>query len=486
MAEHLRKNSVGRRPISRHPLFPATVTLWFGALFGLSGLAIRPGLLEQAVLVMNIQALIPAAAPPLGMTARILVALALAAIGALAGAVLAWRLRPGQNNASPRKRTAASAAWFDDDGLSPLERAVSQGTAAEGNPLEETGGERFSVNNAMPARLRAAPFAEPSEQIMSVAELGFESFDAPQADEERGTSRDEQNADMPEDEAGKPGSALFQRFVDTPPKVGSDADQDCASAHAEEGTAAIGPTVEQDGAEEAESVIVQGAQAGNAETRTAAERIATADLSELSHVELLERLAMTMERRRQAEKVAPADPEPARVSQVTAFPTDEASAGRTDTDFALPSDSRVATIPAGLRPIDIDDRNDEALPGFVPPRRIGMPRNTSGPQGEGSDMTESEPFQVRAGIDDVHGQTGSEAVQDDDERALNEGYSSLLDLSRPLHAGPGDTVSGLPVQSDMPEGESKAGGSADRTDPDDAEKALRSALATLQRMSGTG
>lgn len=52
--QHKRKAAKGRpqaaKPITSHQLFPAVVALWFGALFGLGSLAIRPTLLEAVVM----------------------------------------------------------------------------------------------------------------------------------------------------------------------------------------------------------------------------------------------------------------------------------------------------------------------------------------------------------------------------------------------------------------------------------------------------
>lgn len=80
------------KPVTSHPLFPAVAALWFGALFGLGSLAIRPSLIEELVATSGIDLIVPAAAPPLGVTARILIALTLSALGALIGALLAWRI----------------------------------------------------------------------------------------------------------------------------------------------------------------------------------------------------------------------------------------------------------------------------------------------------------------------------------------------------------------------------------------------------------
>lgn len=82
-----------RKPLSSHPLFPAFVALWFGALLGLGSLAIRPTLIEGLVTTAGLDRLIPAAAPPLGTTARALIALGMAALGMTLGAVLGVLLR---------------------------------------------------------------------------------------------------------------------------------------------------------------------------------------------------------------------------------------------------------------------------------------------------------------------------------------------------------------------------------------------------------
>lgn len=112
MAKQPRKQAKGQ-PTTAHPLFPAVVALWFGALFGLGSLAVRPSLLESIVVQSRIDLILPAAAPPLGITARILVALILAAVGSTIGAVVArWIARP-RPELRERKRTALAAVPDD-------------------------------------------------------------------------------------------------------------------------------------------------------------------------------------------------------------------------------------------------------------------------------------------------------------------------------------------------------------------------------------
>ena len=96
------------KSISGHPLFPAVVALWFGALFGLGSLAIRPALIEALVLKIGLDLVVPATAPPLGVTARIVIALIMASLGAAIGAALALRLARSRIAVRERKRTAAN------------------------------------------------------------------------------------------------------------------------------------------------------------------------------------------------------------------------------------------------------------------------------------------------------------------------------------------------------------------------------------------
>lgn len=93
LAEPNRKPSNRQQAsISRHPLFPAIVALWFAALLGMGSFALSTSLIETLVLAGNVDRLIPAAAPPLGATARLLLALALGIAGGALGWLLALRL----------------------------------------------------------------------------------------------------------------------------------------------------------------------------------------------------------------------------------------------------------------------------------------------------------------------------------------------------------------------------------------------------------
>lgn len=185
--------------ISRHPLFPAIVALWFAALLGMGSFTLSTPLLETLVLAGNVDSLIPAAAPPLGVTARLLLALTLGSVGGIAGWFLALRL------ADPKD-------------------------------------------------------AVPAPQVFKVAESDL----APQPS---------------------------PRVQDAPAFI----------------------------AEAAEDAPVADAAPAPPPAPTAAERIASAELAELSHVELVERLAIAIQRRQERRGTAPAEaPEPA--PSVVRFP----------------------------------------------------------------------------------------------------------------------------------------------------------------------
>ncbi len=112
------QNVRGKMPVSRHPLFPLVVGMWFAALFGLGCLALRPALIEHFVQAWHIDLLIPAAAPPLGITARILLAGMLFVIGGALGFFLARKL--GRGAAAKNARFAKPPAPTTD---APTSRA---------------------------------------------------------------------------------------------------------------------------------------------------------------------------------------------------------------------------------------------------------------------------------------------------------------------------------------------------------------------------
>lgn len=140
MAKQKRKQAPAK-PITSHQLFPAVVALWFGALFGLGSLAVRPSLLESLVRSSRIDLIVPAAAPPLGVTARMLMALILAAIGAGIGIAIARRLARPKLEPRERKRNARSvdASEFKPRYAQPEVAARRSNPVYDQNPDSDAG-----------------------------------------------------------------------------------------------------------------------------------------------------------------------------------------------------------------------------------------------------------------------------------------------------------------------------------------------------------
>ncbi len=221
MAEPTSKRTRRRQPISRHPLFPAIVALWFAALLTLGSFAISTSLIERLVLAGHIDSIIPAAAPPLGETARLMLALVLAVGGGAVGWILARRLANPRVKAGPQVFKVAEA---------DLEPMVQWPGTPESAP-------------AVPAFVPAHPDPAPDEAPLAMV--------------------------MP----SLPAPLLIEHpAIETAP-----------------------------------------------ERPTAAQRIAAAELEDLSHIELVERLAIALQRRRELLGAMPEDDADA-ASAVIHFP----------------------------------------------------------------------------------------------------------------------------------------------------------------------
>ena len=242
-----RASKKGRQPISRHPLFPAIVALWFATLLGVGSLALSTALIENLVLASRIDSLIPAATPPLGATAHLLLALALGVPGGIVGWILAKHLESPRQTASPQvfNVTDLDAQW---PGVAEV-------------PI------RTEPAPAEPAALESAPLLDPSSLTRQVA-----------------------------DEAPLP----------------------------------------------AADVIVEQAAIPAPAVHTAAQRIVAADLADLSHVELVERLAIALQRREELLGTAP-DESTELANPVLHFP-----------DFADRRQARLALPAAQSRPVPLE------------------------------------------------------------------------------------------------------------------------------------
>lgn len=207
------------------------VALWFAALFGLASLAVRTALIEAVVQALQVHLLIPAAAPPLGTTARVLIACGMTLLGAIVGFVVA---------------TIAA-------------RSVRREAAPANAPSD--GGAAFSPELPSFRKRDLHPDAPVRAPVQALDEFDEPCLDAPLVD---ASSGDELVLETPEP-ALEPTSAPASVVID----------------HVPAAPARYIP------------LLSSGAQ-----------RIAAAPLEDLSNVELIERLAIAMQRRAEAEGFA--------------------------------------------------------------------------------------------------------------------------------------------------------------------------------------
>lgn len=422
MAETTRKPAASPS-IVRHPLFPTIVALWCGAVLGMASVLVSPELVGRIVVLLGIDKVLPAAAPPLGATMRALLALAMAAVGFMAGFLAARRM------VSPRPRwrrirRVAEADYdeaedeFDtetDEHHVPLRwlRDEDWQEPAPLAPRPETAQQVPAPAAPAPAPDAPAPDAPPSEFDLA----GFERLVEEPASGDRDSDEGARGDSYAASELDEQPAPDFEQPDDAPPEASSAAFDSGAGPYPEEADREPAaepeapPAPVEPAPAETVSLPLEPAGPPLAQGNRAAHRLAEAPLDSLSYVELLERLALAIERRR-------SDPRP---------PGVQAGA-------VSPSSAEGETVPT-------------------------------------AEDTQAGP-------------------------SLDEGYSSLLSLTRPdsstavASAPPGAGGGSVTIfarsegRSQDPEAPSERPRAEPSETPDDTERALRSALAALQRMSG--
>lgn len=209
--------AISKAPVSSHPLFPAIVALWFGALFGLGSLAVRASLIESLVISSHIDVLVPMTAPPLGMTSRILLALFMAMIGIAAGAAIARRIARPKPLATARRRTATGI----------VSKAHERKAAAASEAQAQLAEQQIATEKAESVRRRAlangdantstphrdgAPLPGGAPQILDVTQFDLAAPGSFEADLPKDLSED-----APLDLTGfaAPQPAMYQPAVDS-------------------------------------------------------------------------------------------------------------------------------------------------------------------------------------------------------------------------------------------------------------------------------
>lgn len=509
-----------RQPITQHPLFPAIIALWFGALFGLGSLAIRVSLLESLVLKTRLDLVLRAASPPLGMTARILIALGLAAMGAAIGAMLGRMIgRPKRIVTERNRKVTDSSVSRRDAKIVEMDEDDDDDFGEVGFAAPRRRGLTVDEDVEDKYHREFAPLPGGAPQILDVTEFDF-TGDAPTTATATGYTPEPEasaaldlsgylNAAEPEVEAVRqvfhaapaapdaplaspvavepaeptppaatPGNAPFARIT---------ADPAAEPATMEQSPAALSPARF---AAPAKAIAPGDPALQNAAATVAAPGVPVAAACDTpkageTHGDLVRRLAESMRLRREAAAaLAAAAHAPiasdafAPVVETSAAAAGDAALNSTPlgifakpgaTPAFAPSETQTAplppfgqnaaaqpaeagdvtrvddnartspeiivphvTLPAAMRPLNFEedgDDDEEALSAALPLRHIpfntaeteattkpGAARFTTGPEGE---------------IAQSDNETLAEDTSASDDNALEDGYSSLLDLSRP-------------------------------------------------------
>ncbi len=461
-------------PISSHRFFPAIVALWFAALFGLGSLVLPAALFDEIASASHIGALIPAMAPPLGLTARMLIALAAAVGGTMAGLWLARKVVAAQAVAPIRRRDPAGSSrqprndYFADPGT---RRPLS---ASEDLHLDSLDSEAPFVGDDNANRRRGLATTEESGlsnwlRPLSVSLPGEgEGLDYMSASHIHGTRADRRNEALELDAfalaepepALEPAPAPFaaQEPAQMAPQ-GHDALPRSELAPAEQAQVFIAPASPREArapaaqtapecrpesgddmtrphlpfappvaipAEVAEMSGMQQAPASQQAVPVELHALANLDIGELS-----ERLHAAIAARRQLRKAAPfiAETPIAEDGGVQSYFGPVTSA--VPADSAATSDecaplSLASTIPAALRPIDFGEFDeDEDVAGLSSLRLHTRPK-----QGNAGPLTQ-DYFLPDAADDEAFGDDGYEAIDDEEDRD-SASYSSLLTMKNPF------------------------------------------------------
>ena len=189
-----------KAPLATHPAFPFIVALWFAALLGLGSLVVPVPLIEQISVATGIASIVPAAAPPLGFTARALMALAFTFGGAMAGLLIARQVAKAHRD-EPAARTVAAATTTDRKPIFAHAELGDEGL--DGRSFTPRGRRALAIDNEerpsdflelapMPGHARdtglsnfsQVPAAEPqaAEDELELTELDLTAFEATEFD----------------------------------------------------------------------------------------------------------------------------------------------------------------------------------------------------------------------------------------------------------------------------------------------------------------
>ena len=134
------KAKAGRAPISAHPIFPIVVAIWFAALLGIGSLILPIAIFERLFALTGFSTLVSAAQAPLGMTARLMIALAGAVVGAIAGLLIARKVASTQHTTGGSKRFGGADADRHNVVKKPISAHEELGSDSLDDPIDTDSG----------------------------------------------------------------------------------------------------------------------------------------------------------------------------------------------------------------------------------------------------------------------------------------------------------------------------------------------------------
>lgn len=482
------------QPITGHRLFPALVALWFAALLGLGSFVVPATLIERASSAAGLAALVPAAAPPLGLTARLLIAGVMTMVGVVAGLVLALRLRPRPVEVV-RRRGAVARTYEEVEDVEPVQdEAPALATQEDGAPQVRA----FDAHPDAPPR---RPFVL-SDDLVLADEPAPTDHDAPRADASAIVGEAFEEAEWTEAEEEEQVFCVSEAVAPAAPDV----------------------AVEPAPASPVASVLARGGAA-----------IADAPLDTLGLVQLVERLALAIDARRAfiggdgQPAAAPAPSARPEVEPVVAESVAVVEAIATETPrqvFVMPDVAEAPDAPetqdAAAAPevepeTDVVEQADIVASDVVAPLPLARPA-TPLPRLFGAGEAPAQPPRILAASwdapdeDDAHdedivvprflgrGPAAAPALDDGNaapapvarfgapraapRQEFIRDHADEADVSEPVVVFPGHGA-----RAPVDDGQSRATPVEPRSDAqgaEDTERALRAALATLQRMTARG
>jgi len=369
--------------VSAHPAFPAIVALWFAALLGLGSLVLPIGLFENLSEATGLASLVVVAQPPLGVTARILIALVASGLGVVMGVAIARKVVVANTPKPAPRRTAAKRPISAHEELGEGGLDADEEDEAPRGPIP---GRRRALSvtddSARSEFLDHAPLPGhdmPAHPAATAEPLDLAEFDAA-PDEEFSEPAAEEEPAMIEPAARPPWQQPGEPF----------------------GTAALSRApLSNDYLRPARASAFHAESASQADQEISAS--ADRSLAQLSIADLVERFARALESHRAEAQPASAAPEASPVLDVTfAFAPKGPAA-----------DQPPPAIPAALRPLGFaelaDGEDDDEID-------LGLTLATN---------SASRPFAAPV--------AEAVAIEDEEEaeEAADESYSSLLAMKGP-------------------------------------------------------